>query len=356
MRGMRFRLRTMTLLGLAGCAGSDGKGGPAGGGAAPAFPVEVAVVRQDTVVDAIQATGQVEPIQGIELRPDIEGRITEVLMREGAEVAAGTPLFRIDDEELKAQVARAEAERDLARQALDRTKGLIAQNAASAADLERAEATARSNQAQLDLLEVRLARTVVRAPFAGVVGQRLVSLGDYVTTSTHLVPLQTVDPQRVAFTVPERYATNVRAGQQIEFQVAALPGERFTGQVDFVSPAVQLPARTLLVKARVPNGRRLLQSGMFVEARLTTAVRPRALVVPEEAVLALQGQYVVWAVAGGKAARRPVELGLRRPGEVEITSGVTAGEQVVVGGLEILREGMAVTPTVVERKPAERKE
>lgn len=322
-------------------------GGPAGG--PPAMPVEVAAARSDTVVDAIQASGQIEAVQSVELRPDVEGRLVQILVKEGAEVGKGTPLFKVDDQELRAEVARAEADRDLARQALTRTRELLAQRASSQADLERAEATARSTQAQLDLLTLRLQRTTVRAPFAGVVGQRFVSLGDYVTTATRLAALQTVNPQRAAFQVPERYADQLKVGQRVTFRVAALPGHEFTGIVEFVDPVVQLPGRTITVKAEVPNPRRELQAGMFIEARLATAVRPSAVVIPEDAVLALQGRTYVWAVKGGKATRREVELGVRTPGFVEARTGVEAGEQVVVGGQERLAEGVPVAPKVVER-------
>lgn len=351
------RILTLGALALAACSKGDPKAGAGGGGGGFALPVEVAAARQDTVVDAILANGEVEAIQSAKLRPDVEGRVTEILMREGAEVAMGDALFRIDDQELKAMVDRAEADRDLAEQALARTKELIEQSAASTQDLERADATARSSRASLDLLKIRLARTTVRAPFSGVVGQRFVSLGDYVTSSDTLVTIQTVDPERVSFTVPERFSNVVRRGQKVTFRVAALPGEEFGGNVEFVSPAVQLPARTLLVKAIVPNGGRKLQSGMFVEARLATEVRPHAVVVPEEAVLAIQGSYYVWVVQQGKVTRRAVGLGVRTPGEVEITNGVEAGDQVVVGGLELLQEGAPVQATVVERgKKLEKKE
>ena len=352
------RLGVVALLALAACGkkAEDGPGAGAGdgggGGGAPGLPVEVAVARQDTVVDAILATGEVEAIQSAELKPEIDGRITEILMREGTEVREGAPLFRIDDAELKAEVARATAERDLAEQALARTRSLLDQKAASTSDLERAEATARSARASLELLQVRLGRTTVRAPFSGILGQRMVSLGDYVTTGTSLVRIQTVDPQRVSFTVPERYAREVKTGQQVTFRVAALPGEEFQGRVDFVSPSVQLPARTLLIKALVPNGRRHLQPGMFTEMRLATAVRPRAIVVPEEAVFSVQGTQIVWAVVDGKANRRPVTIGVRSPGEAEITSGLNAGEQVVVGGqsmLAMMQDGAPVTAMPVEQ-------
>jgi membrane fusion protein (multidrug efflux system) len=317
----------------------------------PAMPVEAATARSDTVVDAILATGQIEALQSIELRPDVEGRLVGILVREGSLVRRGMPLFKIDDAELKAQVAQVEAERDLARQSLARTRDLLSQRASSQSELERAEATMRSSQAQLELLKVRLDRTLVRAPFAGVMGQRFVSLGDYVSSDTRLAALQTVSPQRASFQVPERYAEQLKAGQQVTFRVAALPGREFTGSVDFVDPIVQLPGRTIMVKARVPNLRGELQAGMFIEARLATAVRPNAVVIPEDAVLPLQGTNFVWVVADGKATRRQVELGVRTPGFVEVRSGVENRDQVVVGGQERLAEGAPVQAQLVERRP-----
>ena len=347
--------RTSMLLGLVACdsAGGQPKGEGAGGpgGGMPPMPVEVVVARSDTVVDAILATGQIEALQAIELRPDIEGRIARILVQEGREVARGTPLFKVDDAELQAEVARAEAERDLARQSLARTRELLAQKASSQAELERAEATARSTEAQLQLLKVRLDRTIVRAPFAGVAGQRTVSLGDYVTSDTRLLTLQTVSPQRAVFQVPERYAERLKVGQEVTFRVAALPGKEFTGRVDFVDPVVQLPGRTITVKAQVPNARRELQAGMFIEVRLATAVRPGAVIIAEDAVLPLQGANFVWVVVDGKATRRQIELGVRTPGFVEARSGVESGDQVVVAGQERLAEGAPVAPRVLDRTP-----
>jgi membrane fusion protein, multidrug efflux system len=357
---IRPHLLPALLLGAAAvaCNGAEGKSkgaaaGAGGGGGMPPMPVEVVAARSDTVVDAILATGQVEAMQSVELRPDIEGRIAEILVREGAAVARGAPLFKVDDAELRAEVARAEADRDLARQSLARTRELLGQKASSQSELEHAEATSRSTEAQLALLKVRLDRTVVRAPFAGVAGERHVSVGDYVTTSSSLVMVQTVSPQRAAFQVPERYADQLKVGQQVTFRVAALTGREFTGRVDFVDPLVQLPGRTITVKALVPNPRRELQAGMFIEVRLATAVRPQAVIIAEDAVLPIQGSSFVWVVQNGKATRRQVELGVRTPGLVEVRSGVESGEQVVVGGQERLAEGAPVQPKVIDRtRPA----
>jgi membrane fusion protein (multidrug efflux system) len=135
------------------------------------------------------------------------------------------------------------------------------------------------------------------------------------------VSLQTVNPERAAFQVPERYAERLRRGQEVTFHVAALPGQEFTGVVDFVAPVVRLPGRTITVKALVPN----------------------PLVVPEESIVPLQGANYIYVVRDGKASRRQVGLGIRSPGIVEVRSGLDTGDTVVVGGQERLQDGMAVT-------------
>jgi membrane fusion protein (multidrug efflux system) len=341
----------VSVLAAIGCSKKGAGGGAAQGGGGGGMPVEVAVARVDTVRDEVAATGQMEAMQSIELRPEVEGRIVGILIREGQEVAAGTPLFQIDSTELGAQAAQLAAQRDLANQDLARTKDLMAQNAASTQDLEHAEANARSMDAQYRLMSTRLARTTVRAPFSGIVGQRFVSQGDYVNNTTKLATLQTVSPMRATFSVPEKYAQSLKRGQEVTFRVAAISSRNFVGEVDFVDPVVSLPGRTILVKANVPNPQRLLQPGMFIEARLVTALRSKAIVVPEDAVVPVQGANFVWAVAEGKAVQRQVGIGVRTPGYVEITSGLDAGEQVVVGGVESLFPGAPVMARVVDRTP-----
>jgi membrane fusion protein (multidrug efflux system) len=321
-------------------AGAEGGGPPA----MPPMPVDVDVAKRESVVDAVRATGRIEAQQAIELRPDEQGRITELMFREGQFVEAGTPLIKVDDAMLKAQTERARADRDLSTQQLERVRRLRAQNAAAPADLERAEAAARSTEAGLALLELQLERTTVRAPFAGAIGQRFVSVGDYVTTQTRLLTLQTVDPQRAVIEVPERHAVKLRAGQVVEFGVASQADRIFRAQVDFIDPVVQNESRTILVKASAPNPGRLLKPGMFIEARLATNTRANAIVVPEDAIQPLRSANVVWAVVDGKASRRVVTLGVRSAGVVEILNGVQAGETVVVGGLERMGEGMPVAP------------
>ena len=340
----------LLMRGRGGAAAQEGmaaEGGAAPGGGPPAMPpmpVDVDTARRQSVVDAVRATGRIEAVQAIELRPDEQGRVTDLLFSEGQTVAAGTPLVKVDDAMIKAQTERAKADRDLAKQQLERVKRLRSQNAASPADLERAEANARSADAGIAVLELQLERTTVRAPFAGAIGQRFVSVGDYVTTSSRLLTLQTVDPQRAVIEVPERYAVKLRAGQVIEFSVASQEGRTFRARVDFIDPVVQNENRTILVKASAPNPGRSLKPGMFIEARLATNTRANAIVVPEDAIQPMRAANVAWAVVDGKASRRVVQLGVRSAGVVEVLSGVQAGDVVVVGGLERMGEGMPVTP------------
>jgi membrane fusion protein, multidrug efflux system len=348
MRNVRLISLVLAAAALSGCskpasdAKAKGGGGGPPGGAMPPMPVDVDTARAQNVVDAVRATGRIEAVNAVDLRPDAEGRVTQLFFVEGQNVGRGQALLQIDDALLRAQAARARADRDLAGQQLARAKRLREQNASSPADLERAEAQARSADAALALLQLQIDRSTVRAPFSGVVGQRFVSVGDYVNNGTRLLTLQTVDPQRAVIEVPERYAVQLRQGQELAFTVAAQPGRTFKARVAFIDPVVNGTNRTILVKANAENRDRLLKPGMFIEAKLATTTRANAVVVPEDAIQPLRSANVVWAVVGGKASRREVQLGARSEGVVEILSGVHPGEVVVVGGLERMQEGMPV--------------
>lgn len=326
----------------AGGKGGAGKAGAGGAPAMPPMPVDIDTARVQYIVDAVRATGHIEAIQAVDLRPDEQGRVTALLFHEGQLVARGAPLIKIDDDLLRAQAERADADRDLARQQLERVRRLREQNAAAPADLERVEAAARSANANLSVLNLQIARSTVRAPFSGVVGQRFVSVGDYVTTASRLLTLQTVDPQRAVIEVPERHAGSLKLGQTVEFSVAADPTKKFAARVDFIDPVVEPTNRTITVKGLAPNPGRVLKPGMFIEARLSTATRANAVVIAEDAVQPLRTANVVWVVENGKASRRVVQLGARSQGVVEVLSGVKPGELVVVGGLERMGEGVPV--------------
>ncbi|MEO6445319.1 MAG: efflux RND transporter periplasmic adaptor subunit [Gemmatimonadaceae bacterium] len=173
--------------------------------------------------------------------------------------------------------------------------------------------------------------------------------------TTLLTTLQTTNPQRVSLDVPERFAAELRRGMPVEFRVAAFPNHRFTAIVDFVDPVVALPARTITVKALAPDPNGRLQPGMFAEARLATAVRTGAVVVPEQALMPSPGGgNALWVVVDGRAERRDVTIGVRRAGRVEVTTAIAIGDRVVVGGVLQRSDGAAVSETLVGEASAER--
>jgi membrane fusion protein (multidrug efflux system) len=202
--------------------------------------------------------------------------------------------------------------------------------------LDRAQAGLALASANLDLAEARLSQTVVTAPFAGLVGQRRVDLGAYVQDGDTIVTLVDVDPLEIEFAVPERHVGRLAPGADITLQVTSHPGTTLTGEVTFIAPEVDPVNRTATVKARLPNPNRVLRPGQFASVELPLERRPRAVVVPEEAIVSDGEQALVYVVQDGVATARPVETGLRIPGHVEIRTGLTAGEHIVRTGHEKL--------------------
>jgi RND family efflux transporter MFP subunit len=187
-----------------------------------------------------------------------------------------------------------------------------------------------------------VADTVVRAPFAGVVGERLVSVGDYVTRGTKVAAVMRIDPLRVELTVPEQYVSAVAAGSEVTFEVDAYPGETFTGQVRYVSPSVKAETRALILEAVVPNSSSRLKPGFFATARIEQAARPNGILIPATAVRTVSGTARVFVVAVDRAEERVIMTGQTVGDQVEITSGLAAGERVVTEGLNQMVDGVRV--------------
>ncbi|MDT8340583.1 MAG: efflux RND transporter periplasmic adaptor subunit [Longimicrobiales bacterium] len=343
----------LTLL-LAGCSGG-GDGGDPGGGPPPA-PVEVAVARTDTVLREIRAVGSLEAEARVTVKAESTGRVVAITVREGAPVAAGGVLLRLEAAKLEAEAAVAEAaavravteEENLARQ-VERNRSLLSQGAISPQAFDDLQAAHRSAQARvqeaeaaLRLTRERLADATVRAPFGGEVGMRMVDLGDYVAPGDDLFQLVDNDPMEVRFAVPERYLGAVAPGARVEVRVRNLPEGVFAGEVVFLSPAVDPASRTVVVKARVSNPDGRLRAGQFADVRMELERRTDAVVVPESAVVTGRADDAVFVVRGGSVVRRPVTLGTRMGADVEILEGLAAGDTVVVAGQQRLSDGAPV--------------
>lgn len=327
------------LFAAAGC-GNQKKAGPPGG-----FPVSVVAeaVRQEKIEEKISLVGSLAADEFVEIKNEIGGVIEEIGFEEGQPVKKRQMLFMIDAGKLKASLAQAEANLGLAQTTFDRLSSLIDKGAVSRQEYDQAQSDLVAKQAEVELIKAQLKETVITAAFAGVMGERVVSLGQFVNQGTTLTFLINQDPLKVGFRVPERFLGQIKEGQVIEVTVAAYPEEKFNGEVYFIDPQIEEQTRTALVKARLPNPDGKLRRGMFANLDLIVNVRSQALVIREEALIPKGEDVFVFAIApDSKAQMKKVRVGLRLAGKAEVLEGLAAGENVVVEGHQKIGPGSLV--------------
>lgn len=313
-------------------------------GPRPVF-VELVTVEQAAIEDVVQLVGALTAVESVRVRPETEGVVGKISFQEGEKVRAGEPLVQLRNDEEAARLAEAEAELALARHEYNRAVTLAGKRSLSQSELDRARAGMEVAVARRDWRRVVLERKLVRAPFDGVLGERLVSPGDSVERSTDLVQIDAIDELRLLFTLPEVAVGLARPGLTLSIEVVPYPGERFPGAIDFVAPTVEPRNRRLLVKARVPNQDHRLRPGLFAKIFAKVAEHPQAIVVPETAVAYDPQGAFVWRVGDKDLAERVgVEIGIRSAGRVEITSGLAAGDRIVSAGTHKVMAGSVVRP------------
>ncbi|MBA3849981.1 MAG: hypothetical protein C0502_08290 [Opitutus sp.] len=312
-----------TLLIASGC-GKKAAVGTAG----PSAPrdkqsVEVTEIVRRDLTERISLVGSLAPNETAQIRAEVSGQVREVLFAEGEKVARGTVLVRVDDSELRAQVAQSEARFRLAELNLKRSEGLTQAKSMSQAEADRTKSEYSSAAAELQLLRVRLAKTEIRAPFDGIVGARTISPGDYITAATVITVLDDLSRLKVDFQVPERFAERVRQGSEFSLRAQTPSGEaRAKGEVYFVSSVIDRLTRSTQVKGFLAADTLALKPGMFANIDLILQVRRGVLTVPEGAILTTPKGTQIIAVrdkgADKVAEMVPVTLGLRERGLVEI--------------------------------------
>lgn len=306
------------------------------------LPVKAVPVKVGKVSDEVTAVGTLLAEESVIIRPEIDGRIVGLHFQEGQAVAAGTRLVSLDGTEYEAQAAAVRADLKTEEQRLVRTKELHQQNFISKDALDVQLGAVDRLKARLAEAESRTAKTVIRAPFSGTVGLRMVSPGAYVKAGADVVRLESIGTIKADFRIPELYMSKVRPNQEVVIRLDAYQGEDFRGRVYAVEPVVDEKTRTVLMRARVPNRSNKLKPGMFVRVAVTMATRPDAIVVPEQALWPQGQDNFVFRVVEGKAALTKVLIGNRQPGEVEITHGLGPGDTVVTEGQIKLRDGAPV--------------
>jgi membrane fusion protein (multidrug efflux system) len=289
-----------------------------------------------------EALGNARANEAVEIRPEITAAVVEIVFQEGQNVAAGDVLLRLENSEPLADVAAARAALVDSESQYRRAKELFKTRVVSESQLEQLEAQRDADQAAVNAAQARLDHTVIRAPFAGQVGLRRVSLGSIVSTDTVITTLDDTSLIKLDFDVPEVFLSRLAPGLTITARSAAWPDLSFRGEVIAIDTRVDPVSRTVTVRALLPNEHGRLRAGMF----LTVTVLKEdvvALMIPEQAIVPERSnQYVFVVGADNVVERRQVETGRRRPGEVEILEGLEPGERVITEGTQKVRPAQRV--------------
>ena len=341
------------LLILAGCGQADGKPkANAEEDSAPAIPVEVSQPRRAEMAAVYTGTAPLEAERKAFVNPKVRGEIRAVLVEEGDQVREGQVLARLDGDQLRLELAQAEAqmhrlERDHARNLELQKKGLV-----SATAFENLKFELDAARATWELAKLQLSYTEIRAPIAGTVTQKtdMVKVGNTVVPSggviqnadSALFAIEDLDTLHVRISVPERELQRLSAGQTAELAFDAVPGQRFAGEVTLIRPAVDAATATFQARVRVKDPQGLLKPGMFGRVAIVYERKTDALQIPRAALLDGDGPPRVFVVSDGKAVEREVQIGLGNGAWVEVVSGIADDDEVVVVGQGALRPGTAV--------------
>jgi membrane fusion protein, multidrug efflux system len=307
--------------------------------------------RQETWSETLSPIGTVMAVQGVTVSADLPGIIDRIEFESGGTVHEGDVLVRLDVRQEKAQLAAAEAARDLARLNFDRLQGLTNQNAISRVDYDRSAADQKQTEAKVDEIRAIIARKTICAPFMGILGIRQVNLGQYVSGGAPIVSLQTLDPVYVNFALPQQYAGKVRTGAAVRIQSSDIEGGRFSGRITALDAVVDESTRNIQLQATLSNPQYKLRPGMFVETEIPLGAAKRVIALPTPAIsYAPYGDsvFIVAELKGpdGQAFRgvrqQFVKLGQTRGDQIAVLSGLKAGDEVVTSGIFKLRNGTEV--------------
>jgi len=322
---------------------ADRKGTPAAAKAPAGIVVEAAKVSVVRLPQTLTAVGSLRSDETVIVRPEIAGRVAQILFKEGERVAKGHVLVKLDDSVQQADLDRAKANHILSKSKYERAVDLRNKGFISSQAKDEAENNLKVAQADAELMEARHAKSAIAAPFSGTIGLRLVSVGDYVKEGQDMVNLESIDPLKVDFRIPEVNLSQVKGGQTLQITLDALPDKVYEGRVYAINPLIDANGRSIVIRAQVPNRDGQLRPGMFARVRLFTSGSKDTLVVPEESLFPLGDDKYVYKVVDGKATRQKIEIGQRREGRVEIVNGLGPEDVVVTAGVIKLREGAPVT-------------
>ena len=315
---------------------------PVAGGPPGEMVTQVVAARAEArrLADSVELVGNLESPDAFSLVSEVDAKIEDIRFKEGDRVEAGQILIAFDQRRLKAQLNDAEARFTLAKTNFERSTGLLESETISQQEFDEASASYHSAQARLILAQEEFDDSLVTAPFAGVMGERLVSAGQFAGRQTPLARIVRTDPLDVVCGVPERYMERLKPGVDMIFKTAAFPERTFTGTITYIAPEVDTQTRTIRVKAKLVNSDGMLRPGMFGRAEVVLGMLDEAVVVPEAAVtFSGRGATLVAVSPDGISEIRPVTVGRHLNDGIHIAHGLEAGEIVVVEGGQKLAPG-----------------
>jgi len=299
------------------------------------------VVEADVLKNSITAVGTLLPNEQVDLISEAAGKVVGIYFEEGKPVSQGQLLLKVDDAELQAQLRRAEYQLKLTGERLNRQQILLEKDAVSREEFDQVQTDYNILQADIELLKTQIAKTEIRAPFAGNVGFRGVSLGSFLQPNTVITRLTDQNKLKLEFAIPERYGALYLPGKNIYFTTEVSPQE-FEAIVYAVDPKVDIATRTVTVRGLYNNTSGKLSAGMFARISLIVDQSNDALLIPTQAVVQEMGGKKVWVISNGKAQSQPITTGYRTSDQVEVLSGLQIGDTIMITGLMQVREGIAV--------------
>lgn len=330
--------------------GGPGKGGPGpgrGGGPGMTLNVNGLVLKPRLLTDEFVTTGLLLPDEEVDLSFETSGKIVSISFQEGTKVHKGQLLAKVNDKPLQAQLKKLQTQLDLAKNRVYRLEQLLKKDGVSQESYEEAKTSLASLEAEIEGVKVNISLTELRAPFDGVIGLRQVSEGAYATPSTTIAKLTKITPLKVEFSVPERYASQIKSGTDLDFVLEGHQ-ESFNAKVYAVESAVDKDEHVFTARGLYPNADGKLKPGLYASVKLKKEDIPDALVIPSEAIVPEMGVDKVFCYRSGKAMPVDIEAGIRTAGEVQVLSGLQVGDTIITSGTLQLRMGLPVVLDEIE--------
>lgn len=344
-----FSILSIALL-FSACKSSGKDEKKAGGPNAkkPPARVEVFVVTPTTLLQDIEMPGSLIPAEETELHPEVSGRVTGIYFKEGSQVGQGAMLVKLYDGDLQAQLSKLRVQLRVAQETLGRYEALLKINGVSQQEYEVYKLSVNNIQADMSIVQTNIARTQLRAPFSGKLGLRNISIGAYITPATTISTLRKVNQLKLEFTVPEKYGSGMKPGNEVVF--AADNNEKtYRARIIATENNIAEETRSLRVRAMVDRPDAQLLAGAFVKVKIPLGQNDAALMIPSQAVIPKARNKEVILYRGGVAAVATVTTGIRDSSMVEITSGLKGGDTVLTTGLLVTKPGSKVVISKVNK-------